>query len=99
MLLSHWSRSNPAAARTSIGSAPLIVLEDHTNLNVDGTSSEPANHPLLDQAFDDGAFATTQFAGVEARTPVERRAGDRSNDHLLSPSCRARMGWLTLRPP
>jgi hypothetical protein len=92
MLLSRWSRSNPAAARTSIGSAPLIVLEDHTNLNVDGTSSEPANHPVLDQAFDDGALATTQFSGIEARTPVKRRAGDRSNDHLLALQALVRWG-------
>jgi hypothetical protein len=73
------------AARASTGSAPLIVLEDHTDLNVDGTSSEPANPPLLDQAFDDGAFATTQFSGVEARTPVERRAEDRSNESSPKP--------------
>jgi hypothetical protein len=85
MLLSRWSRSNPACGEDVHRRGPLIVLEDHTDLNVDGTSSEPANHPLLDQAFDDGALATTQFSGIEARTPVKRRAGDRSNESSPKP--------------
>jgi hypothetical protein len=92
MLLSRWSRSNPACGEDGHRRGPLIVLEDDTDLNVDGTSSEPANHPLLDQAFDDGAFATTQFSGIEARTPVKRRAGDRSNDHLLALQALVRWG-------